>query len=97
MKAQKSLLTQSDAVADTRAAFAGWVATVATRGVSGAIGGVRLALRSSRHIPAHVFNIESREMILRHGIRTPGQIAHGLRWGAGRDSTGYVGQWDTPP
>jgi len=30
-------------------------------------------------------------MILRHGIRTPGQIAHGSRVGAGRDSAGYVG------
>jgi hypothetical protein len=40
MKAENSLLTQLDAGADTRAAFAGWVAAAATRGVSGAIGGV---------------------------------------------------------
>ena len=30
-------------------------------------------------------------MILRHGIRRPGQIAHGSRVGAGRDSAGYAG------
>ena len=97
MKAENSLLAQLGAGADTRAAFAGQMATAGVSGRSGAIGGDWLALRSRLHGLSHVFNIGGREIIFAARDKNTGTNRPRLAVGGGTGQRGIRGIRGTHP